>query len=237
MITRFWISLAITLLAVAGGVYASFAPQTALPFDVKPVGNSLNFMIAPSSIGLPLPAQLRTGDIIDLSAMAPRDRMAFSTSVGNQPTQAVLNLRVRRNGQVVSVPVHFARIANRGQIFLVFLANVALNWLCTCPGLLRLGRGGWAFPRAARGTLMGALVLGQRPAEHYTQSARAASAHRPAGGRLAARTARPGGGSLCGRGGTRPAGGARGNPVEGTATAGSIRLAERISAFYKRRWL
>jgi len=141
MITRFWISLGITLLAVTGGVYASFAPQTALPFDVKRVGNSLNFMIAPSSIGLPLPAELRTGDIIDLSAMAPRDRMAFSTSVGNQPTQAVLNLRVRRNGQVVSVPVHFARIANRGEIFLVFLANVALNWLFTFLGLLLLWRG------------------------------------------------------------------------------------------------
>ncbi|HET7175361.1 MAG TPA: GAF domain-containing protein [Gammaproteobacteria bacterium] len=36
-----------------------------------------------------------------------------------------------------------------------------------------LGGEGLAFPLAVRGTLMGALVLGQRPAEQYTQSERA----------------------------------------------------------------
>ena len=36
-----------------------------------------------------------------------------------------------------------------------------------------LGKEGLAFPLAARGSLMGALILGQRPAEQYTQAERA----------------------------------------------------------------
>ncbi len=35
-----------------------------------------------------------------------------------------------------------------------------------------LGKEGLAFPLAVRGALMGALILGQRPAEHYTQAER-----------------------------------------------------------------
>ena len=36
-----------------------------------------------------------------------------------------------------------------------------------------LGKEGLAFPLAVRGSLMGALILGERPAEHYTQAERA----------------------------------------------------------------
>ncbi|HVC29324.1 MAG TPA: GAF domain-containing protein [Gammaproteobacteria bacterium] len=141
MNTRFWISMGITVLVLAGGVYASLVPPTILPFDVKQTGQSLRFAITPSTIGMPMPPGLQAGDIIDIKAMAPRDRLVFSNSVGNQLTEAVLNLVVQRGDRVLTIPVHFARLSDHTELFGVFLASLALNWLFTFLGLLLLWRG------------------------------------------------------------------------------------------------
>ncbi|MGA9853764.1 MAG: GAF domain-containing protein [Gammaproteobacteria bacterium] len=138
---RFWISLGITVLVLAGGVYASLVPPTVLPFDAKQMGESLQFEIIPSSIGIPMPPGLQSGDILDLKVMAPRDRLVFSNSVGNQPTDTVVNMVVTRGDRELAVPIHFARISAHTEIFRVYIVNVALNWLFAFLGLLLLWRG------------------------------------------------------------------------------------------------
>ena len=75
--------------------------------------------------------------------------------------------RVRQQGER-SFPARLTRDDGAMVSLRSSLAEADLDTLTSA-----LGKEGLAFPLAVRGTLMGALILGQRPAEHYTQAERA----------------------------------------------------------------
>ncbi len=139
---RFWSSLLVSLLVVAGCVYVSWIPQSVLPFDARPASNNLmQVVIEPSSIGLPMPAGLQAGDLVDIAAMSLRDRVMFTASGGNPPVGDTLDLPVIRGAQTLRVSVPFVLDHKTGENLTVYLAGIALTWLFAALGLLLLWRG------------------------------------------------------------------------------------------------
>ncbi|HEV2321836.1 MAG TPA: GAF domain-containing protein [Gammaproteobacteria bacterium] len=141
MRTRFWMSLVLSLLAVAGCIYATLVPQTILPFDMRPGARIGLGVVVPSSVGLTMPAGLQPGDVVDMSAMDLHDRVLFITSGGNPMEGETINLPVRRDGKNFRVPVSVQLDHKTGMNLLVYLAQLALTWLFAALGLLLLWRG------------------------------------------------------------------------------------------------
>lgn len=159
MSIRFWSYLALSLLVVVGCCYASWAPQTTFPFDVVAVpGSSTRATVVPST-GVPLPPGLLAGDIIDISSMAVRDRVAMSDS-NSPPPGEILNLTVLRGGQILKVPVAFVAIHRSGGGLVDHLTSLALTWLFAGLGLLLLWRG---QRQAAWGVCLWCLVNALQP--------------------------------------------------------------------------
>ena len=140
MTKRFWISMTITLAVVAGCLYAPFVPQTTLSFDVRP-NDSGDVVIQPSSVGLPLPPELRSGDVIDLADMEFRSRVLFTNSAGNPPAGTTINLVVKRGGQRLSIATPLVVDHKAGENLLIFVLYFAQTWLYAGLGLLLLWRG------------------------------------------------------------------------------------------------
>lgn len=138
---RFWSSLVISLLVVAGCLSIPFVTQTALPFDLRSGPDALHFVIAPSSIGLPLPPDLQAGDVLDFQAMDQHDRLIFEGSVGNQLADSMVTLAIQRGAERLRVQVPFVVDHKTGENLAVFTAYVALTWLFAALGLLLLWRG------------------------------------------------------------------------------------------------
>ncbi len=138
---RFFLSLVVSLLVVAGCLYVSWVPQTILPFDVRPGASSTQFLIEPSSLGLPMPAGLQVGDELDLASMELRTRVLFTSAGGNPLAGENLNLSVIRAGKPLVVPVTLQLDHKTGENLLVYLASLALAWLFAALGLLLLWRG------------------------------------------------------------------------------------------------
>jgi hypothetical protein len=140
MTTRFWMSSIITVLVVLGCLTYPLIPQTTLPFDIRP-GEPGQFMVSPSSVGLPMPADLRAGDTIDYVHMDTLDRLVFETNVGNQPVGTVITLKAIRGGHTVDVPVTIVADHKAGEDLFICLMSIALLWLYAALGLLLLWRG------------------------------------------------------------------------------------------------
>ena len=138
---RFLLSLVVSLLVVAGCLYVSWVPQTILPFDVRPGASSTQFLIEPSSLGLPMPPGLQAGDEIDIASMELRTRVLFTSAGGNPLAGENLNLSVIRDGKPLVVPVTMQLDHKTGENLLVYLASLALTWLFAALGLLLLWRG------------------------------------------------------------------------------------------------
>ncbi|HEV7165771.1 MAG TPA: GAF domain-containing protein [Gammaproteobacteria bacterium] len=139
---RFWSSLGLSLLVVAGCIYVSWVPQSVLPFDAHPsVNNPLQVVVVPSSIGLPMPAGLQAGDVVDIAAMSLRDRVMFTASGGNPPVGETLDLPIIHGGQTSQVSVPFVLDHKSGENLAIYLAGIALTWLFAALGLLLLWRG------------------------------------------------------------------------------------------------
>lgn len=139
---RFWSSLVVSLLVVAGCVYVSWVPQATLPFDARPSSDDImHVIVAPSSAGLPMPAGLQAGDVIDVRSMSVRDRLLFDASGGAPPVGDTMELPVLRGGQTVPVIVAFVKDYKTGANLVVYLAFIALAWLFAALGLLLLWRG------------------------------------------------------------------------------------------------
>lgn len=139
---RFWSSLVLSLLVVAGCIYVSWVPQSTLPFDARPApGNLLRIVISPSSVGLPMPAGLQPGDIVDIQAMTVHDRILFTASGGNPLVGETIDLPVVRGDHTETVTVPFVEDHKIGTNLAVYLAFIALTWLFAALGLLLLWRG------------------------------------------------------------------------------------------------
>ena len=137
---RFWSSLVITVLVTAGSVYVSWVPQTILPFDVRPGPALTKLVIAQSSVGLPMPAGLQAGDVLDIATMQLHDRVLFTASGGNPVVGETLDLPVVRDGKPLLVSVAMQLDHKTGENLLVYLAYLALTWLFAALGLLLLWR-------------------------------------------------------------------------------------------------
>jgi hypothetical protein len=72
----------LTSFCVSACISLPLIPETGQPFDgsVAP-GNKLALKVLPSSLGLPMPAGLQAGDVIEFADLAPRDRSFFMTLV------------------------------------------------------------------------------------------------------------------------------------------------------------
>ena len=139
MTKGFWIRLVITLVVVAGSLAIPLVPQTTLPFDIRPVGP--DYLVEPSSVGLPLPPGLKAGDTLEIHDMGLASRLVFSTNVGNQPAGTIVTVAVKRDGQVLQVPVPIVVDHKTGENLFIYLLAVALAWLFTALGVLLLWRG------------------------------------------------------------------------------------------------
>jgi hypothetical protein len=139
---RFWSSLVLSLLVVAGCAYVSWVPQSTLPFDARPApGNLLRIVVLPSSVGLSMPVGLQAGDVVDLKAMSVHDRLLFTSSGGDPLEGDTIVLQVVRGDQTVPVTVPFVQDHKIGTNLVVYLASIALTWLFAALGLLLLWRG------------------------------------------------------------------------------------------------
>ena len=141
MTKGFWIRLIITLVAVTGCLYFPFIPQTTLPFDLRPGASDDSPIIVPSALGLPLPAGLLKGDVIDFRSMEFRSRLVFNTNIGNQPPGTTFTLALKRDGQALQVPVALVVDHKTGENLYIFLLYIGLAWLFAALGLLLLWRG------------------------------------------------------------------------------------------------
>ena len=138
---RFWSSLILSILVVAGCLSLPLISQTLVPFETKPGADRLHPLIVPSSIGLPLPPGLQTGDVLDFPDLSVRTRLMFNGSAGNQPAGSVADLVIIRDGQKLQVPVTIVEDHKTGENLAVFIAAIALTWLFAGLGLLLLWRG------------------------------------------------------------------------------------------------
>ena len=139
---RFWSSLVLSLLVVAGCIYVSWVPQSTLPFDARPApGNLMHVTVMQSSVGLPMPAGLQAGDVVDVQAMTVRDRLLFTASGGDPVVGDTITLPVLRSDHTLSVTVPFVEDHKIGTNLVVYLASIALTWLFAALGLLLLWRG------------------------------------------------------------------------------------------------
>lgn len=139
---RFWSSFVLSLLVIAGCIYVSWVPQSTLPFDARPApGNLLRIVVSPSSVGLPMPAGLQAGDIVDIQAMTVHDRILFTASGGNPLVGETIDLPVVRGDRTETVTVPFVVDHKIGTNLAVYLAFIALTWLFAALGLLLLWRG------------------------------------------------------------------------------------------------
>lgn len=141
MSLRFWMSLVVSLLAVASCIYVTLAPQSILPFDLRPGPIITHLVVEPSSVGQPMPPGLQAGDTFDIAAMDLHDRVMFTASGGNPAVGEVITLPVLRDGKTIPVPVTLQPDHKTGMNLFVFLTAVALNWLFAALGLLLLWRG------------------------------------------------------------------------------------------------
>lgn len=139
MTRRFWISLLVTVLTLAGCIYVSFLPQTILPVDLNP-SDSDHVVVAPSSFGIPMPPNLQAGDVVRPSAMDWHDRVIFNSTTGNPSPGTPVTLAVERAGQPMKVAVAYTPVPLKGEFLGILVLGLILNWLFAALGLLLLWR-------------------------------------------------------------------------------------------------
>lgn len=138
---RFWSSLILSIVVVAGCLSLPLIPQTLVPFETKPGADRLHPVVVPSSLGIPLPPGLQAGDVLDFPDLSLRSRLLFNASSGNQPAGTVADLVIIRDGRKLHVAVSIVEDHKTGENLAVFIAAVALTWLFAGLGLLLLWRG------------------------------------------------------------------------------------------------
>jgi GAF domain-containing protein len=92
-------------------------------------------------VGLPLPPELRSGDVLDLADMEFRSRVLFTNSSGNPPAGTIINLVVKRAGQPLSIATPLVLDRKAGENLFIFVLYFAQTWLYAGLGLLLLWRG------------------------------------------------------------------------------------------------
>jgi hypothetical protein len=144
MAARNLLLILLTLICVAVCVAIPLIPETVQPFDATTVPGEPAFEILPSTLGLPMPDGLRSGDRIYYADLAPRDRSYFMTGSLNSPAGTDMELTVRRadGPHRVSLPLQPVAFLNGStRVRITEISGYALMVLVTALGLLLLWRG------------------------------------------------------------------------------------------------
>jgi len=143
--STWWKWTLFVVLAIAS-LTMPFMPSTTLPFDTY-TGGGGKYFIKASSLGFPLPADLKPGDVIRDDQMDIASRAYLNAGV-NDPPGTQIPLVVERDGRLLHVPVQLDRVPNTLKFLLFQGAFIVLTWLEVALGLLILWRG---RHRAAQG--------------------------------------------------------------------------------------
>ena len=146
MTLRTWLLALFSLLVLAACLALPFIPEAAQPFDATAdlSGDEPVMVILPSSLGLPMPEGLQSGDRAYLTDMTPETRSIFMLGSLNPPAGMSFDLPVRRADGVHHVRVsfmHVAYLSGTTANVLSTLAGYALTVLVAALGLLLLWRG------------------------------------------------------------------------------------------------
>lgn len=139
MNSRFWLTFVFSAVLIACSLALPFFPISAIPFGINLHHDQ--FEIVPSVQGLPMPAELRSGDLLRFDHMTPEERLPFMNGPGNPPPGSTLGLAIERDGKVQHVSVSIAKLPGTLTNRLMVLISDALVWLQAALGLLLLWRG------------------------------------------------------------------------------------------------
>jgi hypothetical protein len=145
MTTRLWFLIAVSILTIAGCIAIPLIPVTAQPIDASFAGGGEPAMeVLPSSLGVPLPPGLKSGDVAYLTDMDPTTRSFFMVGGSNPPVGTSIDLPVRRADGIHHVQLQFIRVnfLNGDAVNIATeVAGYALVLLVAALGLLLLWRG------------------------------------------------------------------------------------------------
>lgn len=145
MTTRLWLLIAVSILTIAGCIAIPLIPVTAQPIDASfAAGSDPAMEVLPSSLGVPMPAGLKAGDVAHLTDMDPVTRSFFMVGGSNPPAGTSIDLPVRRADGIHHVQVQFVRTTflNGDAVNMATEAvSYALVLLVAALGLLLLWRG------------------------------------------------------------------------------------------------
>ncbi|MGH8283397.1 MAG: hypothetical protein ACRESE_06070 [Gammaproteobacteria bacterium] len=136
---RAWAALFISILTAAVCIYLPFVPQTVLPIGTKPLDRQ-HYRVETSSYGVPLPAGLQAGDVVDTAHMDTQSRLGLTT-YSIPPAGTRITLAVNRQGRELRVPVTFVPMPVTVLNMIDVVLGIALIWLVAALGLLILWRG------------------------------------------------------------------------------------------------
>ncbi|MGA9853543.1 MAG: hypothetical protein WBR15_11510 [Gammaproteobacteria bacterium] len=139
MSVRTWAALLVSILTAAVCIYLPFVPQTVLSVGTKPLDRQ-HYIIEASSYGVPLPAGLQPGDVVNTARMDIASRLGLTT-YALVPAGTRLTLAVNRQGRELQVPVAFAPMPVTAVNMIDVAIGIALIWLVAALGLLILWRG------------------------------------------------------------------------------------------------
>lgn len=139
MSVRHWVALLVSILTAVVCLYLPFVPQTILPVGTVPLDRQ-HYVVETSSYAVPLPANLRAGDVVDVTHMDVSSRLGVTT-YALIPAGTRITLAVNRHGRELQVPVAFVPMPVTPTNMLEVVLSIALIWLVAALGLLILWRG------------------------------------------------------------------------------------------------
>jgi hypothetical protein len=145
MTKRLWFLIAVSILTIAGCIAIPLIPVTAQPIDASfAAGSDPAMAVLPSSLGVPMPAGLKSGDVAHLADMSPNTRSFFMVGGANPPVGTSIDLPVRRADGIHHIQLQFMRVNffNGDAVNIATeVAGYALVLLVAALGLLLLWRG------------------------------------------------------------------------------------------------
>lgn len=132
-------ALLVTILVAAVCIYLPFVPQTVLPIGTQPLDRQ-HYRVEASSYGVPLPAGVQAGDVVDTARMDTQSRLGLTT-FSIPPAGTRITLTLNRQGRELRVPVKFVPMPLTPLNLADIISGIALIWLVAALGLLILWRG------------------------------------------------------------------------------------------------
>lgn len=141
MTVRTWSLMSISIFVAACCLALPFVPRSSAPFDTRPLPDLRGSEILPSSLGLPLPAGIESGDRLQYSDQPWDTRLVMVYGTGNPPAGTTLTLNLLRGTQRLTATGPLVPVPQTPLIVAIIFGLSALNALLAGLGLLLLWRG------------------------------------------------------------------------------------------------